>query len=98
MYNKMREEWEIRTGRKEPDKSMIHVKRGDQLMSDEEIIQKIKDSYNGIREPIKKTKKKPWITYQYIHPGQWVLLYIIIFIFKFIHIYSLSLYLFLNNL
>ena len=77
MYTKMREEWEVRTGRKEPEKSLIQVKRGDQLMNDEEIIQKIKDSYNGIREPRKKIKKQPWINYEYFHPGQWVFFYFI---------------------
>jgi len=88
MYNKMREEWDIRTGRKQAEMPLIHVKRGDQLMKDEEIIQKIKDSYNGIREPKKKVKKQPWITYEYIHPGQWV------FIINFYFIYFYFIYLF----
>jgi hypothetical protein len=90
MYSKMREEWEIRTGRREPEKSVMTVKRGDKLMSDEEIIKKIKDSYNGIREPKRNIKKDPWISFQYFHPGQWVffilltnLLYIRFFFIKY---------------
>ena len=72
MYNKMRDEWQIRTGRKEPEKPTIQMKTGVQLISDDEIIQKIKDTYNGVKAPPKKTKKQHWITYKYNHPGQWV--------------------------
>lgn len=74
MYNNMREEYQIKTGKKHAQHQSMQMKTGVHLMTDDEIIQKIKDSYNGVKEPPKKiTKNEPWITYEYNHPGQWVI-------------------------
>lgn len=42
------------------------------LMSDDEILQKIKESQMIKYKSVGTRKKKPWLTYEYNHPGLWV--------------------------
>lgn len=74
MYNDMRNQWEIKTGRRQPENQSLQLKTGIKLMNDEEIIQKIKDSSNFKSSllPKHQIKKEPWIEYIYDHPGQFV--------------------------
>ena len=71
MYQTLRNEYEIRTGKKQPEKTSIQINEGRQLMSDDEIIQKIKESQTK-KFSTQTQNKKPWISYKYFHPGQWV--------------------------
>jgi hypothetical protein len=72
MYLTLRNEFEIKTGKKQPEKTPIQINEGKQLMSDDEIIQKIKESQSK-NFSTQTQKKKPWISYEYLHPGQWVI-------------------------
>ena len=82
MYNDMRNQWEIKTGRKKTENQSTQLKTGIKLMNDNEIIQKIKDSNNLIKSyPKLPIKKEPWIQYIYYHPGQYVFLFSYLFIF-----------------
>lgn len=71
MYQTLRNQYEIRTGKKLPEKTPIQVNEGKQLMNDDEIIQKIKESQTK-KLSTQPQKKKPWISYEFLHPGQWV--------------------------
>jgi len=73
MYHTLRNEYEIRTGKKQPEKTQIQINEGKHLMSDDEIIQKIKDSHTK-KFSTQTQRKKPWISYEFFHPGQWVFL------------------------
>ena len=97
MYLTLRNEYEIKTGKKLPEQTPIQINEGQQLMNDDEIIQKIKESQTKKFNTVGSKKKKPWITYQFIHPGQWVnkmkillllilFFFIVYFIFYFIYL------------
>lgn len=101
MYQTLRNEYEIKTGKKPPEKTPIQLNEGKQLMSDDEIIQKIKESQTKKFSTHKQTKK-PWISYEYFHPGQWVNLSFDLNIFNIKIIYSpikpLSVFFYFNTL
>lgn len=71
MYNTLRNEYEIKTGKKSAEKTLFQINEGRHLMSDDEIIHKIKESQT-LKYKKRDMRKKPWITYEYFHPGQWV--------------------------
>jgi hypothetical protein len=72
MYHILRNDYEIRTGKRSKVKTPIQFNESKQLMTNEEIIQKIKKSQSGQLAVVESKKKKPWINYEYFHPGQWV--------------------------
>ena len=72
MYHTLRNEYEVKTGKKQPEKTPIQLNEGKQLMNDEEIIQKIRESQSK-KFSTQTQRKKPWISYQHFHPGQWVI-------------------------
>lgn len=71
MYHTLRNEYEIKIGKKLPEKTPIQLNEAKQLMTDEEIIKKIKESQSK-KFATQTSRKKPWIKYEYFHPGQWV--------------------------
>jgi len=71
MYNTLRSEFEIQTGKKIFEKNTKQIQEKNHLMNDEDIMQKIKESQTQ-KFNTEYKHKKPWISYQYIHPGQWV--------------------------
>jgi hypothetical protein len=87
MYNHMRNQWEIKVGKKKAENQSTQLKTGIKLMNDDEIIQKIRESQNFVKSPSKQIiKKKPWIEIIYDHPGQYVF-----FIKKFIYFFIIYL-------
>jgi len=72
MYHTLRYEYEIKIGKRQPEKNQLQVNEGKHLMSDDEIIQKIKDSQTLNKVSTDSRRRKHWINYQFIHPGQWV--------------------------
>jgi hypothetical protein len=72
MYNTLRNEYEIKSGKIMPEKTPIQLNQGKQLMTDDEIVQKIKESLTNKNKNFESRRKRPWISYEYIHPGQWV--------------------------
>jgi hypothetical protein len=76
MFQTLRNEYEIKIGKREPQKSPIQLNEGKHLMNDDEIIQKIKESQTKVIT-VKSRRKKPWINYEFIHPGQWVNIFIL---------------------
>lgn len=69
MYNTMRDEMMVRTGKKVPDRKSQTEKEGN-YMSENEIIKKIEQ--NATMRSKTKPRENKWVKFEFSHPGVWV--------------------------